>query len=405
MAVRFGSGAVRVPAWAFAVVGFVLVVGLFFGVRDLASPGGGARSGGGDTVSGGSGADGGGTGTTSGSDGSGGSDPTGGEWQTGGSDGNGDGDGGGNGNGNSDRNGSGGKGGSGNGGGDGGGNGGRAGDPPGWLPWGPKSPNTDTLPEPDSVYDDLQRGECQEPYEIAVDPAKQTGGQGSPGAWKVIEGLAGICKAARGERDGLSIATKAAARLRATGYRPESAAHLCKDGDALEVLQRFVAYYRQHPSERVALRPAPSGTRACENELDVRGGSVAPDESFSVRGTWPDPPVTVELRAAELTRPVVLKPIGDEDDPSRCCKDAFVSVDLPGRDGFDGRRPTVVDVTLVTRNGARLVKYAALTIVWTGVGPSSPPQPSGPGTSPSGRTTSSGSSPGPSTSSSGPNTT
>lgn len=261
------------------------------------------------------------------------------------------------------------------------------------------------MPEPDSVYDDLQRGECQEPYEIAVDPGKQTGGQGSPGAWKVIEGLAGICKAARGERDGLSIATKATARLRATGYRPESAAHLCKDGDAFVVLQRFVAYYRQHPSERVALRPAPSGTRACENELDVRGGSVAPDESFSVRGTWPDPPVTVELRAAELVRPVVLKPIGDEDDPSRCCKDASVSVDLPGRDGFDGRRPTVVDVTLVTRNGARLVKYAALTIVWTGVGPPSPPQPSGPDTSPSGRTTSPGSSPGPSTSSSGPNTT
>ncbi|MGW0531204.1 hypothetical protein [Streptomyces sp. NPDC003032] len=372
-------------------MGFVLVVGLFVGVRGLASPEGGARGGGGgNSVNGGSGTDGGGTGTTgaggnggSGSDGGGGT--TGGTWQTGGSDGdgNGSGDGGKDGDGDGDKSGN------------GSGNGNGGGQPPGWLPWGPKSPNTDTEPEPDSVYDDLQTGKCHEPYEIATDPAEQTGG-GSPGSWKVIEGLAGICKAARGESDGMDIATKADAWLRASNYRPGGAGQLCKDGDALGVLRRFVAYYRQHPRERVALRAAPSGSRACESHLAVTDGRVEPGGTISLHGTWPDSPATVELRAAELTEPVVLEPIGDPEDPSKCCKDAGFAVDLPGGDGFGGRRPTSVDVTLVTRSGARLVKEAAFTIDWTGIAPSPPPGPSGPSPSISGRTSSPGSSPVPS---------
>ncbi|QEV21453.1 hypothetical protein CP975_31430 [Streptomyces alboniger] len=345
-------------------------------------------------MSGGSGADGGATGATGGSgagggSGSGGSGTTGEAWQTGGSDGEGDGGKHGKSNGSGSRNGKGDSAGTGSGKGDGKG----GGNPPGWLPWGPKSPNTDITPEPDSVYDDLQRGECRKPYEIATDPAQQTGNRASPEAWRVIEGLAGICKAARGERDGLSIATKAEARLRASGYRPSGVSELCKDEDAFGVLRRFVAYYRQHPGERVVLRPAPSATRACENRLSVSEDSVGPGGTIHLSGTWPDWPSSVELRADELAKPIVLKPFGDADDGAKCCKDALLIVDLPGADGFEGRRPTSVDVTLVTRDGTRLVKNAAVVIDWSGVG--SPPNPSGPSPSVSARMSSPGSPPAP----------
>ncbi|QES45403.1 hypothetical protein DEJ49_34330 [Streptomyces venezuelae] len=386
MAVRFGSGADRVPPWAFAVVGFVLVVGLFFGIRGVASPGGGARGGGGGSPDGGISSDtstgtstgGGGADTSggSGSGGSGGGDTAGGtsgggtdggtggtggsssgSWQTGGSDG---GDGG-----------AAGAGGGGDGGGGGGNRGG--GTPPGWLPWGPKSPNTDDAPEPDSMYDLLQRGECQLPYDSATDPEKRPDNSATPQAWKVIEGLAGICKAAHGERTGLAIAIRAEAGLRAAGYRPGTSEYLCKDGDAFAVLRRFVAYYRRHPAEQVALRSAPAGTAACGNKIAATERSVAPGESVGLYGTWPDVPRTVELRAAELREPLVLTPYGDENAREKCCKDGTVTVDLPGPDGFGGRRPTVIDVTLVTKNGARVTRRAAFTITWAGI-----PQPPAP---------------------------
>ncbi|MFH8609758.1 hypothetical protein ACH4D5_19990 [Streptomyces sp. NPDC018029] len=373
MAVRSGPGAFQMPVWAFAVIGFVLVVGLFFGIRGVASPDGGARGGGGSSAGGSTGTDtgtvGGGTGTTGGGDTTGGTTggpsdgspggSTDGSWQTGGRDGGTNGGTNGNQGGDGDR--------------DGGGNRGN-GKPPGWLPWGPKSPNTDEVLEPDSAYDLLQRGECRQAYEAATDPGRQPDGSATPQSWKVIEGLAGICKAAQGERQGLDIAAKAEAGLRAAGYRPANTDQLCKDGDALAVLQRFVAYYQRHPAEQVVLRPAPAGAAACGNKISATDASVAPGSSIGFYGTWPDAPATVELRAAELTNPISLEPFGDEDDKARCCKDGTVSVDLPGADRFEGRRPTAIDVTLVTKSGATVTKRAAFTLDWSGV--PQPPSPS-----------------------------
>ncbi|MEU6821077.1 hypothetical protein ABZ921_10635 [Streptomyces atriruber] len=368
MAVRSGSGADGLPVWVFSVIGFVLVVGLFFGIRGVASHDGGARGGGGsssgggtgsgtstgggsDITGGGSGGSGGGH-TTGGSSGGKTSGSTNGSWQTGGGDGDGNG----------------GKGRGGNSGGGGGG-----GTPPGWLPWGPKSPNTDDAPEPDSMYDLLQQGDCRQPYDSATDPGQRRDDSGTPQAWKVIEGLAGICKAAHGEPNGLSIATRAEAGLRAAGYRPGTTEYLCKDGDAFAVLQRFVAYYRRHPGQQVVLRSSASGPAACANTIAATGTSYEPDDTVGLQGTWPDVPRTVELRAAGLPNPLVLKPYGDENEREKCCKDAAVTVDLPGPDGFGGRRPTSIDVTLVTRSGARVSKQAAFTLDW-----SSFPQPPGP---------------------------
>ncbi|MYZ15306.1 hypothetical protein, partial [Streptomyces sp. SID337] len=248
------------------------------------------------------------------------------------------------------------------------------GTPPGWLPWGPKSPNTDDRPEPDSMYDLLQRGECQLPYDSATDPEKQPPDSGTPQAWKVIEGLAGICKAAHGERAGLAIATRAEAGLRAAGYRPGTSEYLCKDGDAFAVLQRFVAYYRRHPSEQVVLRSAPAGTAACDNKISATERTVAPDASVGFHGTWPDVPRIVELRAAELAEPLTLEPYGSDNERTKCCKDAGFSVDLPGPNGFGGHRPTVIDVTLVTKNGVRVTRRAAFTITWAEA--PQPPSPS-----------------------------
>ncbi|MFF3641439.1 hypothetical protein [Streptomyces sp. NPDC002564] len=380
MAVRSGSGAVGIPVWVFAVAGCVLVVGLFLGIRTVASPGGGAQGGGGGSLGGGastgvdggagtpSGADGGGTtsGATSGSsagssDGS-SDETTDGSWQTGGGDGS--------------------KGGNGNG---GGGSGGQ-GKPPGWLPWGPKSPNTDEALEPDSAYDLLQRGECGRAYAASVDPGHERGDHASPQAWKVIEGLAGICRAAQGEPGGLGIATKAEAGLRASGYRPAGTEQLCKDGDAFTVLQHFVSYYRSHPRENVVLRSAPAGVDACADRISAKDAIATPGGSVSFYGTWPDDPDTVELRGAGLTDPIVLRPFGDADDKARCCKDGTVTVDLPGADGFGGARPTAVDVTLVTKNGVRVSRRAAFTLDWSGVvaSPRTPSAALSPGTAPVG---------------------
>ncbi|MFD4632378.1 hypothetical protein ACFVYR_30465 [Streptomyces sp. NPDC058284] len=366
MAFRFGSRALRVPTWAFAVVGFVLVVGLFFGIRGVASPGGGARGGGGGsgspdggtgtgsgTATGGSGSgDSGGattSGTTDGSSGGSSGGTSDGAWQTGGGDAGG------------------GSGGSGSGGGGSGGGGG-GGEAPAWLPWGPKSPNTDEAFEPDSLYDLLQKGECRQAYNSAVDPDKRVDNSATRQAWKVIEGLAGVCEAAQGDPGGMAVAVKAEAGLRAAGYSAGNTGYLCKDGDAFAVLQRFVAYYRRHPGERVALRSAPAGTMACDSMIAATDGSYAPGTTAYFQGTWPDAPDTVELRAPELPDPITLKPFGDENDKARCCKDASISVDLPGPDGFGGRRPTVIDVTLVTKNGARVVKQAAFTVNWSDIG-------------------------------------
>ncbi|MEU7576138.1 hypothetical protein AB0B50_00805 [Streptomyces sp. NPDC041068] len=370
MAVRFGSGPVRLPGWAFTLAGFVLVVGLFFGVRGIASPDGGAQGGGSGGSHGGgtsAGAGGGDAGGASGSGGSGGGSSSGtssgtsnGSWQTGGGDGEPGGNGNGNGNGSS---------GTGNTG---------SGTSPGWLPWGPRSPNTDEELEPDSAYDLLQQGECQEAYNAAIDPAKQTGNQASPDSWKVIEGLGGICKAAQGESDGLGIAAKAEKGLRASNYQPGSTDQLCKDGEAYAVLQRFVGYYRQHPDEKVVLRPSASGSEACENKITASDNSYAPGTSAYFYGTWPDQPETVELSAAELTDPVVVEPFGDKEDKARCCKDATISIDLPGPEGYGGRRPTVIDVTLVTEKGARVVQKSAFTLDWTGIDPPPSPDPPSP---------------------------
>ncbi|MET8685219.1 hypothetical protein ABZV77_13470 [Streptomyces sp. NPDC004732] len=349
-------------------MGFVLVVGLFFGIRGVASHDGGVRGGGGGS----SGGDSSGGGTSTGtSTGGGGSDITGGSGGSGGGDATGGATGGGT---NGSTGGSwhtgGGDGGKGRGGNSGGGGRG-GGTPPGWLPWGPKSPNTDDAPEPDSMYDLLQQGDCQQPYNSATDPGQRPENSGTLQAWKVIEGLAGICKAAHGEPGGLGIATRAEAGLRSAGYRPAATAYLCKDGDAFAVLQRFVAYYQRHPGDQVVLRSSATGAAACDNKIAATEASVAPGSTLGLQGTWPDVPRAVELRAAEMPEPLVLRPFGDENEREKCCKDAAVSVDLPGPDGFGGRRPTSIDVTLVTRSGARVTKQAAFTLDWSGF-PQSP---------------------------------
>ncbi|MEU6990976.1 hypothetical protein ABZ953_10025 [Streptomyces sp. NPDC046465] len=230
--------------------------------------------------------------------------------------------------------------------------------------------------EPDSLYDLLQNGECRQAYNTSVDPGRRIDDSATPQAWKTIEGLAGICKAAQGETGGLAIAVKAEAGLRSAGYRPGNTGYLCKDGDAFAVLRRFVAYYRQHPGERVVLRPAPTGTAACASGISATDSTYTPGSTAYFQGTWPDAPATVELRARELTDPVPLKPFGDEEDKARCCKDGSIAVNLPGPDDFGGLRPTVIDVTLVTKNGARVARRAAFTLDWSGTAPSPSRSPS-----------------------------
>ncbi|WP_345036547.1 hypothetical protein [Streptomyces sannanensis] len=338
MAARSGSGSVQIPIWAFAVAGFVLVVALFFAVRGLASsdvakPGSTVGPSAGSTA---------GDGSTGGSGNGGpwnGGDDRGGEtWSsTGGGD-------------SSGRDGE--KGGSSTG--DTSSGKGDKSKPPGWLPWGPDSPNTDEQFEPDSIYDVLHAGNCTLAYDEAGKPHTSF-----VEGWKVAEGLAGVCLASRGDPKGMDIAKSAVDALRKADYKPGGEPWQCKDGDAYDVLKRFVEYYGTHPDAPVVLLAAPKGETACKVEISavhIDGSAAKPNTNIGVSGTWPDAPVAAVLNAKELAEPLVLDLFVEG-----CCKDAALSFNLP--EEIEGH-PTKIDLTIRTKSGAEVTRRSAFTIVW-----------------------------------------
>ncbi|MGV9608874.1 hypothetical protein ACWDR2_34835 [Streptomyces sp. NPDC003631] len=147
---------------------------------------------------------------------------------------------------------------------------------PGWLPFGPHSPNTDTSSDPESVYDDLgeQPEACRET--AAKIPAEPTDAD-----WQVIRGLAEACQAVQGQGGSWATAAAdyAAVHDRLTG---------CKGRAAYAVLGKVLQFHRQHPSATVKLKASTSGgADACDLQIvsvDVGGdGEARPGDTITIK--------------------------------------------------------------------------------------------------------------------------
>ncbi|MEV1085379.1 hypothetical protein AB0I98_45395 [Streptomyces sp. NPDC050211] len=178
-------------------------------------------------------------------------------------------------------NGSGGTSGSGSGDGSSGGHGGSTGgggrvEAPGWLPQGPKSPDSDRTADPESVYDAL--GERPEKCGVTAGliPAELPDDD-----WRVVRALAEACKAVQGQGGDWDTAAAdyAALRGRLTG---------CKGRAAYAVLGDVLRFHRQHPSTTVRLTPSTDkGSDVCDFRIvsvDVGGdGEAKPGDTITVR--------------------------------------------------------------------------------------------------------------------------
>ncbi|WP_344536812.1 hypothetical protein [Streptomyces levis] len=224
-----------------------------------------------------------------------------------------------------------------------------------WLPWGPKSPTTETTTDVRHAYDLLQAGQCQQ----ALDLVDQWGGRHL--SWSVIEGLAGACLAVHGRRDGWGIAIAAEERLSKAGYQPDVG--WCKEGDAYAVLKRLTAFHRQYPRVRVRLVDSPSGVMACDSGItgvSYAGGGhqVRPGERVTVVGTWPSKPTGVTLSWSG-SRPTTIT--GNWSTGSACCERAQLWFPFP--DELDGRPAAVL--LEVVGDGFTLSYRQQLVVDWS----------------------------------------
>ncbi|MGP4010034.1 hypothetical protein [Streptomyces sp. 4N124] len=147
---------------------------------------------------------------------------------------------------------------------------------PGWLPRGPKSPDTDRTADPESVYDAL--GEHPEKCGVTAGliPAEPPDDD-----WRVVRALAEACKAVQGQNGDWDTAAAdyAALRGRLTG---------CKARAAYAVLGEVLRFHRHHPSAAVPLTPSTDkGNDVCDFRIvsvDVGGdGEAKPGDTITVR--------------------------------------------------------------------------------------------------------------------------
>ncbi|MXM65860.1 hypothetical protein GR925_21000 [Streptomyces sp. HUCO-GS316] len=228
-----------------------------------------------------------------------------------------------------------------------------------WLPWGPKSPTTQTTTDARHAYDLLQAGRCQE----AMDLVHSWGSDRL--SWRVIEGLAGACLATQGRQDGWDIAVAAHEKLSRAGYQPDPG--WCKEGDAYATLKRLTAFHRDHPKGRVRLVENAPGVMACDSGVtgvSFYGGGeqVGPGDQVTVDGTWPSKPTAVVLSWSGGRSKTVK---GAWSEGSACCEKAQLYFTFP--DDLDGRPYSVI--LEVVGKDFRLGYQQPLVINWPSPAP------------------------------------
>lgn len=193
-----------------------------------------------------------------------------------------------------------------------------------WLPWGPKSPTTETTTDERHAYDLLQAGQCRQ----ALDMVRSWGS--SRLSWTVLEGLAGACLSAQGQQDGWDTAVAADAKLSKVGYRPDP--EWCKEEDAYTTLKRLTAFHRAYPRGKVRLVGNAPHVMACDSGITgvapADGGKqVHPGERVTVSGTWPSKPTEVVLTWGNGGSKTIT---GNWSESSSCCERAQVWFPFPG---------------------------------------------------------------------------
>ncbi|GGM01277.1 hypothetical protein GCM10010129_51010 [Streptomyces fumigatiscleroticus] len=192
---------------------------------------------------------------------------------------------------------------------------------PAWLPPGPGSPDTDGVPDPQSVYDRLRAPDrCADALRtISLAPPTDE--------WRVLRGLANGCLAVQGQGGSWEAAARDHAAL-------AGRAGSCKGGAAYRVLGGLLEFHRRHPGTTVRLHGSPGGAPACVYRIagvDVGGDAAA----------RPGDLVLIELRGTYF-------------DPAELLRDGSVLV---------GGRRADAPPALVSRSGDRLVVSAVVPAV------------------------------------------
>ncbi|MFJ3667081.1 hypothetical protein ACIPSE_11550 [Streptomyces sp. NPDC090106] len=240
---------------------------------------------------------------------------------------------------------------------------------PSWLRPGPRSPNTEQSPDPDSVYDQLgeKPDKCAETLHVIE-------AQPDDPQWLLLRGLAHACLGLQGQGGDWNTA----ARLYAD---TEGTVSTCKGRAARVVLGDALRYHQQHPSATVQLKSSAGsgGANACDFRIaavtagvggevkageqvrvEVRGAYFSPSDLISVSVLFDDVPSTGE--SGDVT------PSGDGF--------AF-SVETPAFDTY----PRTVDVTV--QYGSKATLEDAVTVLDPNPAGSSSEGSSSPVTSPS----------------------
>ncbi|MFE0810042.1 hypothetical protein ACFW4M_16670 [Streptomyces sp. NPDC058794] len=148
---------------------------------------------------------------------------------------------------------------------------------PAWLPPGPVSPDTDAVPDPESLYDRLRT-----PATGCADVQRALPSLPPSEERRLLQGLADACLAVQGRGGSWEAAVLSTT---SPAQRPDD----CKGRAAHAVLSGLLDFHRRHPGATVRLEPAPASAPACS--YAIAAVDAGPDGT-----AHPGEPVAVELR-------------------------------------------------------------------------------------------------------------
>ncbi|WP_369176859.1 hypothetical protein [Streptomyces mutabilis] len=150
---------------------------------------------------------------------------------------------------------------------------------PAWLPPGPVSPDTDAVPDPESLYDRLRT-----PGTGCADVLRALPSLPPSDDRRLLHGLANACLAVQGRGGSWEAA---ALGHGASAERPDD----CKSRAAHDVLNGLLEFHRRHAEATVRLETAPTAAPACAHAIAaVDAGTDGPGGTLSVElsGTYFD---------------------------------------------------------------------------------------------------------------------
>jgi hypothetical protein len=156
-----------------------------------------------------------------------------------------------------------------------------ANDGPDWLRIGPSSPNSDDGPDTQTIYDQIQSGDCAGAWMSISRMPESSRRPSEKDAWTVLDGLTQACLAFQGK--GGSWASAEGAYSDLGDYNPVR----CKDRAAYRLLGQVIGYHRDRPNGVLGTSGAAHGPSVCHwriASVDAGGDAVAqPGDEVTVR--------------------------------------------------------------------------------------------------------------------------